>query len=115
MKTHIFFLMAFAATLQAEERVQQVAVEGRVEARNYADMTQCREAARQIAQGLIALEGGGASELHDSADTFVVNYVGAAGVPRRQVDIYCFSGGEMRLYLLRQTQAPSPPIIPQGH
>lgn len=103
-------LMAVCAA-QAGERVQKVPVSGLVEARNYTDMQACKVAAREISRGLIALEGGGASELSDTDGVLVLTYVGGKGVPRRHVDIYCYGGGEMRLYILSETDEPAPPIV----
>ncbi len=111
MKKILGLLLLVTLTAHAGERVQKVSVSGLVEARNYADIKACKTSAREISRGLITLEGGGASELSDTHETFVLTYVGGSGLPRRHVDIYCYGKGEMRLYILMEVDKPTPPIV----
>ncbi len=111
MKKILGLLLLMTLTAHAGERLQKVSVSGQVEARNYADIKSCKTAAREISRGLITLEGGGASELSDTHETFVLTYVGGTGLPRRHVDIYCYGKGEMRLYVLLEVDKPTPPIV----
>ncbi len=108
---YLFGLLLFVTfTVHAGERLQKVSISGLVEARKYADMKACKTAALDISNGLIALEGGGASALSNTDETLVLTYVGGTGLPRRHVDIYCYDKGEMRLYILSETDEPTPPI-----
>jgi len=111
MKYLVGLLWFVTFLVHAGERLQKVSVSGLVEARNYADMKACKAAALDISNGLIALEGGGASALSNTDDILVLTYAGGTGLPRRHVDIYCYGKGEMRLYILTETDEPTPPIV----
>ena len=111
MKRVAWFLVFAVGLVQAgEETVMKVPVVGTVEARAYPTLQACKAMAREISRGLVVLEGGGASELHETADAFVLAYVGNGGPPKRHVDIFCYKDGEMRLYLLQETDKPVPPL-----